>query len=206
MQPWQKPLFKQHRARRLFVSIALFILIEGSFSFCSKTTCPAFADAAFDSWFPYQVNQALFFTSATTEKDTITISSTYRSPEHKEYGRAINCNAWTSVSSFVTATTPRFYITYNISPEGNSLSVQLNDFRVSEATLSEEQITVTDNSAISSMLSGVVIAGKTFGSVMQLQRDTTAIKSAGIYKMWFSKGIGLVGYEQYPTLEQWAKD
>jgi hypothetical protein len=205
MQPRPYGFFKQHGARRLFVSIALFIFIEGSFSFCSKTTCPAFADGAFDSWFPYQENQALLFTSA-AEKDTITISSTYRSPEHKEYGRAVNCNAWTSVSSFVTATTPRFYINYNTYPDGNSLSVQLNDFRVSDATLSEEQITVTDNSAVGSLLSGVVIAGKSFGSVVQLQRDTTIIKSAGIYKMWFSKGMGLVGYEQYPTLEQWAKE
>lgn len=187
-------------------AVFLFILIEGFTTSCSKTTCPAFADAAFDSWFPYQPDQMILFTSATSERDTIGISSTYRSVEHKQYGGSESCNAWASVSSFVTPTTPQFYINYNTYPDGNALSIQLNEFSVSSATLSEQQITVTDNSASSVSLTSVVIAGKTVGPVIQLQRDTTNIKSAGVYRIWLSKGVGLVGYEHYPSLEQWAKE
>jgi hypothetical protein len=206
MQPRPYHFFRKQSLRRLSACLFFFILIEGLFSFCSKTTCPAFADAMFDSWFPYTANQAIVFTAANGTKDTITVSDIYRSPEQQQYGRPADCNAYASVASYVTPTALRFYINYDTYAAGNSLSIQLNDFWIGGATLSEQQITVADSSARSSLLTSVVIAGKTFGPVVQLQRDTTAVKTAGFYKMWFSKGAGLVGYEHYPSLQQWAKE
>jgi len=198
--------FKRFPAYSFAGTFFIFILIEGLFSFCTKTTCPDFSNAAYDSWFPYESNQALYFKTATGEPDTITIASTYRSDQHTTYGGAANCNSWANISSYVTNTTPRLYIYMNQYSDGNALSIQLNDFSITEARLSDDNITVTAIGDSSFLRSSAVIAGKTFNNVVQLQKDTALIKTAGVYKVWIAKGAGLVGYENYPTLEQWAKE
>lgn len=198
--------FKRRPALSFSGTTFLFIVIEGLFSFCSRTTCPAFADATFDQWFPYKAGQTVYFTSTTNRKDTLTINFNDRSGEHEIYGRPDRCDSWASVSSLFTPAALRFDVYLNKYTTGNALSVTLNDFRLTNAALDEQQITTTDSTVSSRLLTNFVINGKTFPQVVQLQRDTIAIKTEGIYKIWLSKGTGLAGYESYPAHEQWVKD
>jgi hypothetical protein len=173
---------------------------------CTKTDCPAFADAGFDAWFPYQQDQTIYFTSDKNDKDTLLFNSVYRSGEHRTYGGGGKCNAWAYYSSSYIHVSPKVYLSINTFPGGNALSIKLNTFNLDQAGVAESGITATHTGYSATALSNVAIKGKTFNTVSLLQRDTISNKDAGVYKVWVSKGVGIVAYEQYPSREQWVKE
>jgi hypothetical protein len=188
-------------------SKALFgLMLAAALPACTKTDCPPFADAGFDAWFPYQEGQTIYFTSDKKDKDTLLFNSVYRSPEHRTYGGGGKCNAWAYYSSTYMHVSPKVYLSINTYPGGNALSVNLNTFKLDEATITEAGITAKNTGYSATALSNVAINSKTFSTVSLLQRDTIANKEAGVYKVWVSKGAGIVAYEQYPSLERWVTD
>jgi hypothetical protein len=47
------------------------VLVEVGFSYCSKKKCGGFADANFDSWFPYTDDQRIYLLSNKNDRDTL---------------------------------------------------------------------------------------------------------------------------------------
>ena len=77
----QRPPVKTRFRFTFWVMIALvaFAVLQ-VFTFCSRTiSCPAFSDAAFDAWLPYQQGQRLFFINSRQQKDSILIEVVERS-------------------------------------------------------------------------------------------------------------------------------
>lgn len=195
--------FKRYPAFGFVVPVLLFIGIEGLFSFCSKVTCPAFSDPHFDKWFPYRPGQSFIFLSSRNNRDTLKAGRVEKSEAYDTYGTRSKCSmdAAVTLEQYGVA---RFYVRYAKHDYGNFTNVYFDEFRLSGKTLLERGLEV-DSPVSASFSSNVVLDGKNFNEVLQLQRDTGSVKQTGIYKIWISKYVGLVGYERYPTLERWVK-
>lgn len=203
--------FKRFPVLSYTVPLLLFIGIEGLFSFCSRS-CPPFSDAAFDSWFPHKQGQQLYFTSSLNRRDTLRIGTVEKSENYTTttglHGRP--CAMTASITSIDTLNRNyKFSISYNKSNVESSLRLHLYDCYIAHLKLSDTSITAEPsyfNQFVSSrFFSTAVINGKVFNNVVAMQKDTTTIKSEGVYKMWVSKNNGLVGYERYPSFEQFSK-
>jgi hypothetical protein len=202
-----RSFFKKHLALNIFCLAVLFILIDGLYSFCSKpktVNCPAFDDTNFDSWFPYQSPQKLYFSSSRNKHDTITIGSVTKSPSHQ--GTAGSCDMNAQITSQEGGTTTnKLYINYTKFSGTNNLNLVLYDFQINGSLTETSYTPPSFGTEKSELLTNAVINGKTFANVVQIQLDTTIMKQQSIYKIWLSKQTGLVGYERYPTLEQFVK-
>lgn len=204
--------FKSH-PRFSFIGIALlFLFIEGLYSFCSKPksypthNCPAFTDANFDAWFPYGPGTKLFFASTLNKKDTINIIFVGKSID-EPFAPAGACTSYIHINSEPDTTPTHNKLRLGLEKKEGSpsdLLIAFYDFQLTNARLLDNTISPTDTYK-SKDLSTVSINGKTFANLTELMRDTTTGKTAGVYKIWVAKGSGIIGYERYPTLEQFAK-
>lgn len=198
-------IFRRFPAPGYTGPLLVFILIEGLFSFCSRT-CPAFEDAAFQGWFPYQEGQKTYFTSSLGAKDTITIRDVYASESRTAGFLDKPCAPYTYIySESDTGNRMKLSVSFSKEYAGNTLYVSLYGFLITGALVAADSLAVPYPLS-SAVLPTATINGQMFSRVLQVQRDTAMIKDTGIYKVWFAKGMGLVGYEHYPSREQWAKN
>lgn len=195
--------------------IVLFIGVEALFSFCSKKkSCPAFQDPDFDYWFPYRQGEVVYFQSTGNDKDTLRIETVHRSEAYETGGGWYggSCNSGASIySQHTVGQPPALQVQWSLF-EGNPVSrteVVLREFRLYGATLERQGITI-ENAPYNGIYTGTYLPtttldGRTFSRVLEIQRDTTASKEMGIYKIWLASGQGVVAYQHYPTNERWVK-
>jgi len=198
--------FKRHLAFNVLGLAVLFISIEGIYSFCSKPkaiNCPEFNDATFDAWFPYQPSQPLHFTSSLQHKDSLTIASVSKNTPYSGSG---DCEMSAQiVSQQLWNTTNRLFIDYHdIGSTTGLLFLSLDNFQVN-GNLQQSSFTPQDTHVKSSFAATTVIGGHSFSNVIEIYLDTTVFHQEGVYKVWLSRQTGLVGYERYPTQEQFVK-
>jgi hypothetical protein len=197
--------FRKHPALNFAGIIALFILIEGLYSFCSKGSkidCPAFDDVSFDNWFPYQPNQILNFSSSLNNNDVVTIERVQKSGEYTGYGSCETSAQVVSKEQWNGAL--KLYINFMDLGSEDALTLSFYNFNTS-GTLLENNYVPQSSGQESDFLANTVINGRSFSNVFQVQVDTNVIKQEGVYKIWLSKQAGLIGYERYPSLEQFVK-
>lgn len=201
-----RSFFKTHLALNIFGLAVLFVLIDGIYSFCSKPkaiNCPAFSDATFDAWFPYQPNQVLHFTSSLQTGDSLSIESNRKNEAYSGTGdcemsaQIVSKERWNSSN--------RLFIDYHdMGSTTGLLFLSLSNFQVN-GNLLERSFVPEGSNVKSHFAASATLAGHTFANVIDIELDTAIYKAAGVYKVWLSKGTGLVAYERYPSLEQFIK-
>ena len=199
--------FKKHPALSLCFSVTFFIGIEGLFSFCSKTKCPAFSDAYFDKWFPYTQGQSIYFTSSLSRKDTIAITHTNKSAAGSTYSGSSSCGMDASIYSNAPnpSSNAKLSITLSKYASGKTLNIYLYNFYVSGNDLTDQGVQLANTTTKAQYYPSLTINGRTYSNVEVIEKDTSSSKQVGIYKLWLAQQNGLVAYEHYPTLEQWVK-
>ena len=77
-----------------FLSMIIFILVMLCFNKCSTIYCPAFPEE-YKVWFPYSLDQELFFTCNT---DTVSLTvNEYYAPEEHSYSSNCDCDCETAL-------------------------------------------------------------------------------------------------------------
>ncbi len=176
-----------------FIFLAmLFVGIEGSFTFCSKSVCPGFTDAYYDQWFPYTTGQQIVFATLSGKADTVKIGSAEKSQPFSSY------NACGSSYASVRSDSGSTFFYVNAYNNGNTqTTIMLDSFETAGIAISDTGI-VTNAESVSippKFLSSVTLNGKTFSDVQLLSKDTI-YSSTNIYKVWMARNKGLVAYQK----------
>ncbi|RYZ48519.1 MAG: hypothetical protein EOO14_21975 [Chitinophagaceae bacterium] len=51
----------------------------------------------------------------------------------------------------------------------------------------------------------VIVGTRTFTNLLEATGDTSQTKNAGVYKVYFARGKGIVAFSEYPSLQTWVK-
>ena len=207
--------FSKNPALNFIILAIIFTVIEGLFSFCSKNDyCPAFADAAFNEWFPYQAGQTVYYKTADNKKDSLynfkVNKSEAKTVHHGFLSPPFYCDDYAFIESQnVDSASSFLYLTYDIYTAQNFKNLQLsvNNFLVNGSDINDSGIVIKslEYPVKSSYFNSLSLGGKVFSNVQALENDTVIFKNPGVYKIWLAKNMGVIGYEEYPSLTIWVK-
>jgi len=203
----------------LLTSILLLIIYTyNSCSICSckKVSCPAFDDVNFLNWFSYQQSQIIFkYQSA---YDTINLLPFEKSEPYEAsqgcYNGSSGCSQRISIVSLeVTANfRQKFSVNYfsttafGSSTSAKSISLYLEGFRFTASDINDQGLVLPPGLYNSNYSPSLPINGTAFNNVQTITRDTSAdISAQQPYKVYLSKGIGLIAYEMFPGHQLWVK-
>lgn len=184
---------------------------------CKKVPCPAFEDINFQNWFSYQQGQQIIFKHQSAY-DTIHLMTFQKSEAYEAsqgcYNGDDGCNQSLSISSneLTTNFRQKFAVDYiSLTGFGSSSSAKsirffLNGFNCSASDINEQGLVLQPGQYSSTYSPSLTLNGTTYNNVQTITRDTTAdISSQQPYKVYLSKGNGVVAYEIFPTRDQWIK-
>ena len=202
--------FNKHPKLSVIAIALIFGVAQVAFSFCSDTICPAFNDKNFDQWFPYKKGQQFIFSNG-IQKDTITIAEVTRSEESRRSGGfgSPACSPYVIVNSVETG--PVNYYKLALWGNDNYYRINVYDFSIDYLNSSDSGLIAAASPAgYNAHLRFEYPRNSSFNGVLYqkleiISRDTTSIKSAGIYKIWLAPNKGVIAYEEYPGLVQWIK-
>lgn len=203
--------FRRHPLLSTGITILIFVFVQAIFSFCSKKTCPAFESKPFNNWFPYAKGQTLLFISNKGNQDTLKIVTRYSSAAYMYggiYSRPRECRPDGRIVSQPLDNGLPFLLISAENVETLEVDLTIKQFRLLAVDLSDSGLVLTPESGLnhtSAFLDRYVFEGRTYNNVQTITRDTSSVKNSGIYKIWLSKSNGIIGYEDYPTLERWAR-
>jgi hypothetical protein len=208
-------LFFEKKPVLSFILLALLLAcLQGSVSFCSKKNCAAFSNANFDSWFPYRQGQTVYYATINNEVDSLVNITIYKSPASTSSGGFSSraCVVSASVQSqYIDSADPYLHLNYIIDDGSatNTVQLNINQFFVSGTNITDSGITI--NAAISmypvqsSFYNSLTIEGKNYSDVQMILRDTAGLAANSVCKIWIAKNIGLLAYQEYPSLTIWLK-
>lgn len=185
---------------------------------CKKISCSAFEDANFINWFTYQQDQQIIF-KYQSAFDTITLQNIYRSEAYEAsqgcYNGDDGCHKNMSTESKEIATNFRrkLSLTYfsqtpfgSSSASTKSISLYLQGFDCMASDINDQGLVLPPGFYSSNYSPALSINGTTFNNVQTITRDTTIGISAPLpFKVYLSKGIGLIAYEMFPSHQLWVK-
>ena len=184
---------------------------------CKKVPCGAFEDVSFQNWFAYQPEQKIIFKYLATY-DTITLESFYKSEAYEAsqgcYNGDEGCNQHVTIASKETATNLRRKLTlsygsqipFGSSDTTKSISLFVQGFNCSASDINDHGLVLLPGLYSSNYSTTLSINGITFNNVQTITRDTTAdILAQQPYKVYLSKGTGLMAYEMFPSHQLWVK-
>lgn len=199
-----------------FVVILLTLILAAFFLSCGacskKLDCPGYKDDTLDSWFPYKNNQQLIFVSNTNSSDTTTLGNTETTAPYQVTGGSLSRLYYEARKIFRSHELD--------SLKQNKIVVELvaTGTRVVNFTIGRNafyiynlqsnglgQINTNGRYLMPEQKAAVTINNRTFYNVIEAIGDTTASKTPGIYKLYYRRGEGLVGYSLYPSLITWVK-
>jgi hypothetical protein len=200
----------------LILLFTIYIFHGCAICTCKKVSCPAFDDVNFLNWFSYQQSQVIFkYQSA---YDTINLLPFEKSEAYEAsqgcYNGSDGCSQRLSiVSNEVTANfRQEFSVTYfsqtvfGSSASTKSITLFLQGFTCSASDINDQGLVLPPGLYSSNYSPSLPINGTTFNNVQTITRDTTAdISPQQPYKVFLSKGVGLIAYETYPTRALWVK-
>ena len=183
---------------------------------CKKVSCPAFEDIKYENWFPYQQGQQIIF-KYQSAYDTITLSGFNKSDAYEAsqgcYNGAVGCSQNFSFASNEIAANFRqkFSVSYfSQTPFGSSVSAKsislfLQGFNCSANDITDQGLVVQPGLYKSDYSASLSVNGISFNNVQTITRDTTDIATPQPFKVYLSKGAGLIAYEIFPTHQLWVK-
>jgi hypothetical protein len=223
------PLRVQIRVTR-FLFYLIVLLLVGNVSCkkkkCTSTTsaCAAFSDNFFDNWFPYTVGQEIIFRSTAGGEKKISIQQRSKSVETKASTFEYECDGPSPLlltpvpiseecpSASIASTPPTnnaigFRIAYSPSRE---LMLHVDTTILIATSLHDTGIVnirgMGRSSASSSRFHPSYVSnGTSFNKVQVITRDTTFNRTKGVYKLVLAQTIGVIEYEEYPSLIAWRK-
>ena len=204
----------------LLVSFLLFtIYLFNSCSICSckKVPCPAFEDVNFLNWFSYQQGQQIIF-KYQQAYDTINLLPFQKSEAYEAsqgcYNGDDGCNQNLSIWSQELTVNYRqkFSVNYfsqtqfGSSTATKSITLVVRGFNCSASDINDQGLVLPPGLYKSDFSPSLPINGTIFNNVQTITRDTTIdIPSPVPFKVYLSKGVGLVAYEMFPTHQLWVK-
>ena len=184
---------------------------------CKKVACQAFEDVNFENWFSYQQGQQIIF-KYQSSYDTIDLLPFQKSEGYEAsqgcYHPDPGCTQTLSIASHQTTVTGRqkFLVDYtSVTPFGSSSSTKsiklfLNGFDCPAVDINDNGLVLKPGIYSGLFSASVTINGTVYNNIQVVTRDTLADNSARQpYKIYLSKGIGLIAYEMYPTHQLWVK-
>jgi hypothetical protein len=185
---------------------------------CSTKTydCPGFTDTSgIYRWFPYSNNQQLLFVSGTGEKDSFRLKNTETTPPGRITSSSSTnpCQALKVFRSLEMNAQgqPLFQLTMNTFPQNRSFStafLRIKNTLVDLSNLADTGFTnIMINGRVTSIRTfpALTLNGTTFNQVIAATRDTAGDVGNSIYRFYYSRNAGVIGYSEYPSLKTWAK-
>lgn len=184
---------------------------------CKKVPCPAFENTDFQNWFAYSAGQQIIFKNQSAY-DTMQLLAFNRNDAYEAsqgcYHGDLGCSQYLTIASY--GLTPDFRqklsIDYNSqTPFGSteskkSISLFLKGFDCPATDINNQGLVLEPGLYSSTYSPSLLINGALYNSVQTIIRDTlvdTFIQQP--YKVYLSKGTGLIAYEMFPSHELWIK-
>ena len=179
---------------------------------CKKIACPAFEDVDFQTWFAaYQSSQQFIF-KYQASFDTITLSTPNKNEAYESsqgcYGRNQRCSMDFSVGSneITAGFRQKLLIRYFGGPGSASISLWVMGFDCNAIDVNDQGLVLTSGKYTSSYAASLTLNGMSFNNVQVITRDTTTDQfTEQPYKVYLSKGGGMVAYEIFPGHQLWVK-
>lgn len=179
---------------------------------CKKVPCPAFEDVNFQTWFAsYQSAQQSIY-KYQSSFDTITLASPIKNETYEASQGCIGANQGCSMNysaeSYEISATLRRKLSLNYfgAPSQKSISIWVMGFDCYANDVNNQGLVPVSGVYTGSFSSSLTLDGKTFNNVQVIMRDTTTNHFIDQpYKIYLSKGPGLIAYEMYPGLQLWVK-
>ena len=201
----------------IILSAGMPALDSCSICSCKKVPCSAFEDLHFQNWFNYQPEHQLIFKNQSAY-DTITLQSIYKSEAYEAsqgcYNGDVGCSQNLSIESNEIATNAKRKLSLNYfsqTPFGSSVSSKsitlwLQGFNCSANDINDQGLVIPPGIYTGNFSPSLTINGVVYSNVQTITKDTTIDLSIPYpYKVYLSKGQGLVAYEIFPTHEMWVK-
>lgn len=196
----------------LLPCLAVFLYACGECS--QRIDCPGFADDTLTRLFPYSDNQMLVFRSDTNSTETFTLKNTRTTEPYQAtgggYGAPPRCSEEKVFESNERDTGSRrtwFYV-----------HLQSGDYQTVDMVINTTSIyfnNFSDTAFATVSLGGlqapplfrplVTVGNRTFNNAVVAQRDTANVKRSGIYRIFYTRAEGIVGYTDYPSGINWVK-
>ena len=208
----------------LLIPGLFFMACKGSDQCSGKqVTCPAFTDSVSLAWVPYLQGQSVYFSNG-VQTDSFVVDSRVLSTSQQTTvsGQRPYCDAtanWQLVSW--DGKTVIYPFTIAIQQSKDQFTPAENDFvsinfegsqflgnRFSDTGLVPLINSSTNQVFHSQFYHSLPLNNRIFTDIQVIILDTTALlpdTPARAYKIWLSKHIGLVAYEQYPGGSRWIK-
>jgi hypothetical protein len=191
---------------------------------CTSTisACAAFSDTFFDMWFPYSLGKEVVFLSSTGSEKKLSIRQQYKSVERSASAYEYDCDIPSPELSLLppsgqcpnaliestppTDNTVGLRIAYSPSRE---LMLYVDTTTLYATSLQDTGIVNLEQIGSSRFNSSrfypsYVSNGTTYNNVQVITRDTAVDHTKGIYKLVLAQKVGILEYEEYPSL-LWRK-
>jgi hypothetical protein len=197
----------------LILKLLPLVLLFYSCGICSKKIdCPGFKDNVLVSLFPYSDNQQLVFRTG-NEQNIFTLKNTettepyqttsgFSSPTVECYAKKVFASTETD-----SAGQSRFGVVLSVSDYGREAQVMVNRTYLMFENIQDtgfQFVTIQQFPARLQYLSSLTLGTRNIANVISATRDT-AMKLSGIFKIYYTKTEGIVGYAEYPSLKTWVK-
>jgi hypothetical protein len=191
---------------------------------CESTipACAAFSDPFFDTWFPYSLRQEVVFLSAAGREKKLSIELDYKSVERMGSTYEYDCNSYSTATlapnsqqcpnAMISSTQPTnntvgFRVAYSPSRE---LMLYIDTTILYAISLQDTGIVNLQSmgrsrSNSSKFYPSYVANGTSYNKVQVITRDTISDRTSGIYRIVLAQTLGLIEYEEYPSLTLWRK-
>ena len=208
-------LYMKFFTRIIFSIFELFILLQ--VVSCSKSggtvfyDCPAFADPVYDQWFPYLQGQIIRFKNAGGLENSITIDRMDKTPDYKYYDGGGSCAPKVTVrSSQGNSSSIPFQLEYGKGAIYNSMYIELKTIVVNANGIKDTGLVITPSAFNrfnrTEFFSTYTLNGINYTNVQVITRDTFADKAVDIYKIIIAKKMGILAFEEFPSLGLWTKE
>ena len=182
----------------LIITGSLIVLSCNDVCSCKKVSCPAYKNANFDQWFPYQANQTIVFNDTTHSlaNDTITITSISATESYEAnrgcYNGASGCTSNKYIYSSYLSVNYSSSTEWDNSAGDSNYIFTLHDFSVNAKGINSGGFVNT--SYPSGYYTSINLAGKTYQNVQTIFRTDTANTNYDVYQVYVEKGVGVIAW------------
>jgi hypothetical protein len=205
----------------LLTTISFMLAACNTVCSTKKVGCPGFSDPHFTAWFPYYTNQILIFKNQTGDSIKYPISNIEPSGRYDAivgglFGRsATSC----STSVYITAIPDSinqsgFVVQYYVDTPFSGqdvrkyLQIVAQNANWNAGALYKDSIGNVSNSYTPTTIATTnyqvtLNNGLIIDTLVTLTNDTTVDHTSRFYKVFIQKRKGIIGFEKYPSHQQW---
>jgi len=165
------------------------------------------------TWFPYSDGERLTFRNNLNEQESFTLKNTFTTQPYQRTGGFGNTNRCSAEKDFESVEKDssgriRFSLRLQVSSGTRSGLLNINQTPIYFNNLTDSgflQVMIDTRITRQEKLANFGTGSSSFTNVTVATADTNFTKMQGIYKLYFSKGLGLITYSEYPSLKTWIK-